>query len=164
MFPVHSHRQCSEFTSTYFAIFFHLAVFRPSTERNCRRRLTDPEGSRPFIGALLLGYYDRDGRLIYAGRVGSGMRADQLEDLLRQLQPLQTDGMPLDVAPPRSTRFGSPLVLSRVHWVRPELVVEVKYLTWTDDGLLRQVVYEGIREDKPALEVVRETPSASAGR
>jgi ATP-dependent DNA ligase len=123
---------------------------------------TDPEGSRPFIGALLLGYYDPDGRLIYAGRVGSGMRADQLADLLTRLRRLQTDGMPLDVPPPRSTRFGSPLVLSRVHWVRPELVVEVKYLTWTDDGLLRQVVYQGIREDKPAREVVRETPSASA--
>jgi ATP-dependent DNA ligase len=80
---------------------------------------TDPEGSRPFIGALLLGYYDPDGRLIYAGRVGSGMRADQLADLLTRLGPLQTDRMPLDVAPPRSTRFGSPLVLSRVHWVRP---------------------------------------------
>jgi ATP-dependent DNA ligase len=123
---------------------------------------TDPEGSRPFIGALLLAYYDPDGRLIYAGRVGSGMRADQLEDLLRRLQPLETNRMPLDVAPPRSTRFSSPLVLSRVHWVRPEIVVEVKYLAWTDDGMLRQVVYEGIREDKPAREVVRETPSASA--
>jgi ATP-dependent DNA ligase len=82
----------------------------------------DPERSRPFIGALLLGYYDPDGRLVYAGRVGSGMRADQLGDLLRRLQPLQTDRMPLDVAPPRSTRFGS---LSRVHWVRPKLVVEI---------------------------------------
>jgi ATP-dependent DNA ligase len=67
---------------------------------------------------------------------------------------LRTDQMPLDVAPPRSTRFGSPLVLSRVHWVQPELVAEVKYLTWTDDSLLRQVVYEGIREDKPGHEVV----------
>jgi ATP-dependent DNA ligase len=104
---------------------------------------------------LLLGYYDSSGRLIYAGRVGTGMRADQLEDLLRRLQPLQADRMPIDVAPPRATRFGSPLVLSRVHWVRPGLVVEVKYLTWTDDGLLRQVVYEGIREDQPAREVVR---------
>jgi bifunctional non-homologous end joining protein LigD len=47
--------------------------------------------------------------------------------------------MPLDQALPRSNRFGSPLVLSRVHWVRPELVVEVKYLTWTEDNLLRQV-------------------------
>jgi hypothetical protein len=48
--------------------------------------------------------------------------------------------MPLDKPPPRSNRFGSPLVLSRVHWVRPELVVEVKYLAWTGDNLLRQVV------------------------
>jgi bifunctional non-homologous end joining protein LigD len=51
--------------------------------------------------------------------------------------------MPLDVPPPRDSRFGSPLVLSRVHWVRPELVAEVKFLTWTDDNLLRQVVYQG---------------------
>ncbi len=47
------------------------------------------------------------------------------------------------------------LVLSRVHWVRPELVVEVKYLTWTEDSLLGQVVYKGEREDKQAREVVR---------
>jgi ATP-dependent DNA ligase len=47
-----------------------------------------------------------------------------------------------DVPPPRDSRFGSPLTLSRVHWVRPELVAEVKYLTWTEDNLLRQVVYE----------------------
>jgi hypothetical protein len=66
--------------------------------------------------------------------------------------------MPLEVPPPRSSRFGSPLVLSRVHWVRPELVVEVTYLTWTDDNLLRQVVYEAQREDKPASEVRRPAP------
>ena len=65
--------------------------------------------------------------------------------------------MPLDVPPPRTSRFGSPLVLSRVHWVRPELVAEVKFLTWTDDYLLR-VVYEGLREDKPAAEVRRPVP------
>jgi ATP-dependent DNA ligase len=47
------------------------------------------------------------------------------------------------VPPPKTTRFGTPLVLSRVHWVRPELVAEVTYLTWTADGLLRHVVYEG---------------------
>ena len=45
-----------------------------------------------------------------------------------------------------------------MHWVRPELVAEVKFLTWTDDNLLRQVVYEGLREDKPASEVRREIP------
>ena len=50
------------------------------------------------------------------------------------------------------------LATSRVHWVRPELVAEVKFLTWTDDNLLRQVVYEGLREDKPASEVRRSVP------
>jgi bifunctional non-homologous end joining protein LigD len=63
--------------------------------------------------------------------------------------------MPLDVPPPRTSRFGSPLVLSRVHWVRPELVAEVKYLTWTDDNLLRQVIYQGLREDKDPTAVRR---------
>ena len=56
--------------------------------------------------------------------------------------------MPLAIAPPRNSRFGSPLVLSRVHWVRPEMVVEVSYVEWTPDGLLRHVVYLGEREDK----------------
>jgi ATP-dependent DNA ligase len=55
-----------------------------------------------------------------------------------------------DVPPPRSTRFGSPLVLSRVHWVEPKLVAEITYLTWTADSLLRHTVYVGLREDKPA--------------
>jgi bifunctional non-homologous end joining protein LigD len=62
--------------------------------------------------------------------------------------------------PPRTSRFGSPLVLSGVHWVRPELVAEVAYLEWTDDGLLRQVLYQGLREDKPATAVRRERPVA----
>ena len=62
----------------------------------------------------------------------------------------------LRAPPPRSTRFGSPLVLSRVHWVQPTLVVEITYLTWTADNLLRQTVYVGLREDKPAGEVRRE--------
>ena len=66
--------------------------------------------------------------------------------------------MPLEVPPSCSSRFGSPLVLSRVHWVRPELVAEVRFLTWTEDNLLRQVVYEGLREDKPAAEVRQEMP------
>jgi ATP-dependent DNA ligase len=124
---------------------------------------TDPEGARPFLGALLLGYYDPDGRLTYAGRAGTGINQAELERLWRRLQPLAVSKMPLDVPPPRSTRFGSPLVLSRVHWVRPELVAEVKFLTWTEDNLLRQVVYEGLREDKPAAEVRPPVPHPKAG-
>jgi ATP-dependent DNA ligase len=61
-------------------------------------------------------------------------------------------------APPRDSRFGSPLKLARVYWVRPEMVVEVTYLTWTEDNLLRQVSNQGQREDKPARQVVRPVP------
>jgi bifunctional non-homologous end joining protein LigD len=68
--------------------------------------------------------------------------------------------MPLAAPPMRDSRFGSPLKLSKVHWVRPEVVVEVTYLTWTEDNLLRQVSYQGQREDKPALQVVRPIPHA----
>jgi bifunctional non-homologous end joining protein LigD len=120
---------------------------------------TDPEGTRPWLGALLLAYYDPNSRLVYAGRAGTGIKQAELERLWRRLQPLITAEMPLEVPPPRTSRFGSPLVLSRVHWVRPELVAEVKYLTWTDDNLLRQVVYEGLREDKPADQVRRPVPN-----
>jgi ATP-dependent DNA ligase len=121
---------------------------------------TDPEGSWPYLGALLLAYYDPDGRLIYASRVGTGINTSELARLHRRLEPLATSKMPLNGPPPHGSRFGSPLVPSRVHWVQPELVAEVKYLAWTSDNLLRQVVYEGLREDKPASEVRRELPNS----
>jgi DNA ligase D-like protein (predicted ligase) len=117
---------------------------------------SDPEGSRPHLGALLLGYYDDDGKLTYAGRVGTGMPVRVLADLRRRLDPLARKTSPLSVPPPRSTRFGSPLVLSRVHWVEPKLVAEITFLTWTADNLLRHTVYLGLRDDKPAEEVRRE--------
>jgi DNA ligase D-like protein (predicted ligase) len=117
---------------------------------------SDPEGSRPYLGALLLGYYADDGKLIYAGRVGTGMPDKVLADLRRRLDPLARKTPPLNVLPPRKTRFGSPLVLSRVHWVEPKLVAEITYLTWTADNLLRHTVYVGLREDKPADKVRRE--------
>jgi bifunctional non-homologous end joining protein LigD len=117
---------------------------------------SDPEGSRPYLGALLLGYYTDDGKLMYAGRVGTGMPVKVLADLRRRLDPLARKTSPLSAPPPRSTRFGSPLILSRVHWVEPKLVAEITYLTWTADNLLRQTVYVGLREDKPAEEVRRE--------
>jgi bifunctional non-homologous end joining protein LigD len=119
---------------------------------------SDPEGSRLRIGSLLLGYYRPDGKLVYAGRAGTGMPAAELERLWQRLQPLVVDEMTLTISPPRSTRFGSSLVLSRVHWVRPEMVVEVSYVEWTPDGLLRHVVYLGERQDKLATEVRRRPP------
>jgi DNA ligase D-like protein (predicted ligase) len=119
---------------------------------------TDPTGSRPHIGSLLLGYYTDDGALRYAGRVGAGITVAELKRLASRLAPLKAARMPLGAPPPRDSRFGSPLELSRVHWVKPELVVEVTYLSWTEENLLRQVSYQGEREDKPARQVVRAVP------
>jgi DNA ligase D-like protein (predicted ligase) len=120
-----------------------------------------PEGRRHRIGALLLGYYTPDGKLVYAGRAGTGMPVAELERLWQRLQALVVPKTPLAVPPPRGGRFGSPLVLSRIHWVRPEMVVEVSYVEWTPDGLLRHVVYLGEREDKPAIAVRRAKPGVS---
>jgi bifunctional non-homologous end joining protein LigD len=119
---------------------------------------TQAKGLRSGLGALLLGYYDREKRLVYAGRVGTGMTERELVGLMERLKPLAMDRMPLAAPPPRETRFGSRPELSRVHWVKPKLVVEVTFSTWTTDGLLRQVVYHGVREDKPASEVRLEVP------
>jgi bifunctional non-homologous end joining protein LigD len=71
------------------------------------------------------------------------------EDWTKPVPP-EPDGLMAD------TRFGSPLILSRVHWVETKLVAEITYLTWTGDNLLRQTVYVGLREDKPADQVRRE--------
>jgi DNA ligase D-like protein (predicted ligase) len=121
---------------------------------------TDPEGSRVLLGSLLLGYYDKAGRLVYAGRVGTGMPDETLRMLHRKLKPLAVAKMPLDEKPPRKSRYGTPLELSRVHWVKPKLVAEVTYLRWTADNLLRHTVFIGLREDKPAREVRREASDA----
>jgi bifunctional non-homologous end joining protein LigD len=86
------------------------------------------------------------------------MSVKELKRLAGVLAPLQVPKMPLAEPPPRDNRFGTPLKLSKVHWVRPEIVVEVTYLTWTEGGLLRAVSYQGQREDKPARLVVRSVP------
>ncbi len=120
---------------------------------------TDPEGSRPSLGSLLLAYHNDEGRLLYAGRVGTGMSQKTLDLLRRRLAPIAVPGMPLARPPPRESRFGGRLALSKVHWVQPVLVAEITYLTWPDDGLLRHTVFVGLGEDKPAREVRRERPA-----
>jgi bifunctional non-homologous end joining protein LigD len=110
---------------------------------------SDPEGARPLIGA-------RSMRV----RVGTDMPVKTLVMLHERLRPLAVKTMPLAKAPPRKQRFGGPLALSKVHWVRPELVAEITYMSWENDGLLRHTVFLGLREDKPAREVRREVPSA----
>jgi ATP-dependent DNA ligase len=85
----------------------------------------------------------------------TGTPVKVLADFRRRLDPLACKASP----PPRGTRFGSPLVLSRVHWVEPKLVAEITYLTWTADNLLRHTIYVGLLEDKPADQVRREAPA-----
>ena len=111
------------------------------------------------LNALLLGYYDARGTLRYAGRAGSGIKQSELKRLYDRLAPLHSKKMPLAEPPPKSAgRFGEPLELRRVHWVKPTLVAAVEYLTWTDGGTLRAVTYQGLRADKPARDVVRAPP------
>jgi bifunctional non-homologous end joining protein LigD len=124
----------------------------------CPRGRLDRSRGKAAVSRRLLAYYNPDGRLAYPGRAGTGINTAELERQCRRLRPLTIDPMPLHVPPPRTSRFGSPLVLSRVHWVRPVHVAGVKFLTWTDDNLLRQVVFEGLREAKPVREVRRPVP------
>jgi bifunctional non-homologous end joining protein LigD len=108
---------------------------------------TAPRGSRQHLGALLVGYYE-DGRLRYAGKVGTGFDRRTLDHLSRELSRLEQSHSPFDAGgPPRSA-----------HWVSPELVAEIGFAEWTRDGKLRQPRYQGLRDDKPAHEVVREEP------
>ena len=121
-----------------------------------------PRDRGRLLGALLLGYYTPDGRLLYAGRVGTGMSEKTLRMLHGRLAPLATPKMALAAPPPRETRFGGSLSLSKVHWTKPQLVVEITYLTWADEGLSRHTVFVGLREDTPGREVRRETPAKTS--
>lgn len=109
---------------------------------------TEPRGSRTRFGALLVGYYAGE-QLRYAGKVGTGFDGATLDRLGDQLERLER----------RSSPFQDGAKLPRAHWAEPELVVEVAFTEWTRDGRLRHPRYEGLRNDKPAREVVREEPS-----
>ena len=115
---------------------------------------TDPEGSRPHLGALLLGYCTDEGKLIYAGRVGTGISQKVLKDLRRRLDSLARPKSPL-ACPPALNALRLAPVLSRVHWVEPKLVAEITYLTWTADGLLRHTVFVGLRETSLPQPILR---------
>ena len=113
------------------------------------------EGERDYFGALTLAYYD-DGKLTYAGNVGSGFTQDSLKSVYQQMQPLVTTRSPLRVVPRD---------IGIVTWIKPELVCSVRFTSWTGDIRLRAPVFLGLRADLVPLECVRETgiqPSATA--
>jgi bifunctional non-homologous end joining protein LigD len=108
---------------------------------------TEPRGSRLHLGALLVGYYE-EGKLRYAGKVGTGFDQPTLERLRAELGRRERTTPPFAAGnPPRHAR-----------WAEPELVAEIGFAEWTRDGKLRQPRYHGLRDDKPAREVVREVP------
>lgn len=113
---------------------------------------TDPEGARSHLGALLVGYHE-GGRLVYAGKVGTGFTQKLLVELKQLLAPLETRACPFAPEPPRAwTGPGR-------HWVEPRLVGEVAFSEWTADGRLRHPSFQGLRRDKRPADVVRERPA-----
>ncbi|HEY2157851.1 MAG TPA: non-homologous end-joining DNA ligase, partial [Isosphaeraceae bacterium] len=116
---------------------------------------TDPQRSRVGLGALLVGYYDKDRETFrYAGKVGTGYTHEVLLDLRRRLDEIGRDANPFDE--------GDPPTGEGVHWVRPRFVAEIAFAEWTQNGLLRQPRYEGLRPDKRPRDCRRERPKSVA--
>jgi bifunctional non-homologous end joining protein LigD len=116
---------------------------------------TEPKQTRLHLGALLLGVYDDDQSLIYSGRVGTGFDDRELAKLIKLLKPLETSKSPIK-SPPRTNE--------KTHWVKPQLVAQVRFTEWTADGILRHPVYLGLRDDKKALDVKREGSKVPGSR
>jgi bifunctional non-homologous end joining protein LigD len=107
---------------------------------------TEPQGSRTGIGALLLGIHDEQGRLVYAGKVGTGFDTATLDDIRKKLDAVRADAAPFHRVPTGVKGL----------WVRPKLVAEVSFGAWTKDGLIRHSVFHGLRTDKSAGAIGRE--------
>jgi len=126
---------------------------------------TPPAGSRKHFGAILVGYYDsckkeRDSRLKFAGKVGSGFTEKSLSILHRRFREEERNDCPFVDLPSKSAGQWSqgitPSMMKKMHWVNPKFVAQIKFAEWTRDGKLRQPVFLGLREDKKATEVKRE--------
>ena len=110
---------------------------------------TEPRGGRRHFGALIVGVYE-DGKFVYAGHVGGGFDERSLESLAKLMKPLTVKTSPFSGEPPRGNE--------KPTWVRPKLVAEVKFAEWTRDGVMRQPVFLGLRDDVDPREVRRELP------
>ena len=116
---------------------------------------TSPSNGTRGVGSLLLGYYE-SGKLVYAGRTGTGFTSKTHRSLRDALESISTPRLPF-ASVPADARRG-------VQWVRPQLVAQVRFATWTADNLVRQAAFLGLREDKPAKEVVREEAAPTPKR
>ena len=105
---------------------------------------TEPRNSREHIGSLLVGFYNDDDELVYAGHVGGGFSVRGLKEMYKLLEPLERKTSPFKTTPKTN---------EKAHWVKPAVVVQVRYNEMTKDGKLRQPVYLGIRDDKNASDV-----------
>jgi bifunctional non-homologous end joining protein LigD len=113
---------------------------------------TEPRNSRKFFGSLVLGVYDEEKNLVYVGHTGTGFNHASLKDIYAKLMRLRQKQSPFARAP----KTNMP-----VTWVKPELVCEVEFTEWTEDGLMRHPSFQGLRIDKPAQQVVREKEVAT---
>jgi len=112
---------------------------------------TEPEGTRAGLGALLLGAYDDDGALTYAGKVGTGFTQKTATALRKRLDQIEREECPFEPRPEAR-------LVKNAHWVQPTLVAEVAFAEWTADGRIRHSSFQGLREDRSAREVRRERP------
>jgi bifunctional non-homologous end joining protein LigD len=125
---------------------------------------TPPQNSREYFGSIVVGYYDGK-KLLFAGKVGSGFDRKLLASLHAAMLKLKISKCPFVNLPlAHRSRWGqgmSPAAMREVTWVRPALVAQVKFTEWTNEGLLRQPVFLGLRQDKPATKVRREASAAA---
>jgi bifunctional non-homologous end joining protein LigD len=123
---------------------------------------TEPEGSRKYFGALLVGFYEGK-KLKFAGRVGTGFSEKLLHTLFTELNKIRVNKCPFYNLPAAGrSRWDQRLTaaeMKRCPWVKPVMVCQIRFTEWTRDDRLRQPVFLGIREDKNASEVVREKAS-----
>jgi bifunctional non-homologous end joining protein LigD len=124
---------------------------------------SDRADNAKAVGALSLGVYDEKGELQYAGRVGTGWSQKEAVALRTRLAKLIAGKSPFPNGATRSTRWMTRPAASD-HWVEPKLVAEIRFAEWTPDGSVRHASWVGLREDKPAREVVRERSAAAPGR
>ena len=128
---------------------------------------TPPEGSRPHFGAILIGYHAGE-KLLYAGKVGTGFDHATLKELHALFLRRKRKSCPFANLPmERRPRFGRGMTageMRKVVWIEPELVAQIRFSEWTNDGVLRQPVFLGLRKDKAASDVRREPGPSLSGR